>query len=687
MCCWKSGFFLAVITAAACQAQIPTVYQDLYTQLTQDVADLQGGISKVWDGSTYPVAYSAQLTDANSNNGPGLLNPASFTLIQNDIAALRAVGVKAVSVEVSFPMLYAPFFNSIGQPGYQQQFVTLYGNVAAAIRAQGMKVIVESQSLIPTGLQSVWGSGLQSFYNGLTFQQYMTARAATITTVAQTMHPDYFVLQEEPDTESNQAGQPQAGTADGSTMMLSGNIAAARAANVSGMKIGAGFGTWLQAYQLFANSFTRQKCGQTVNGQTQPCIAQPLDFLDLHVFPIIQHAQYCSGPPNPKPCTAPDFGQNALTVLGTAMTANMPTSISQCWLRKVSDSEWLQTNGDVEEAREAYSFWQPLDLAFLQAVYSMANYAHMLFVVPFNSQSYYAYLNWTGGGAACSVNSNPSCTALAGEGGGNTPAAIFAAVQSAGIANAKTASYTNVGAGYASLITSAPLLVRLAAAGQIEPFATESIVAAYGTNLAPLTVAATTPATSVGGTTVTVVDAAGGSHPALIFFASPNQVDFEIPGGTAAGAATVTIKSQNGGTQTASVQIASVSPGLFELSTTGLVAAWVLPVSSGVQQNLLPVYQVDASGNLTPQPLDLTPANGVFYLELYGTGLRNAKNVTVTAGGVNLPVLFAGAVPGYIGLDQVNVGPLPRTLAGQNSITIAVTADGQDSYLTTLVVK
>jgi len=62
---------------------------------------------------------------------------------------------------------------------------------------------------------------------------------------------------------------------------------------------------------------------------------------------------------------------------------------------------------------------------------------------------------------------------------------------------------------------------------------------------------------------------------------------------------------------------------------------------------------------------------------MYGTGIRNAKTVTVTVGGVSVPVLFSGSAPGYAGEDQVNIGPLPISLAGKGNVNILLTADGQ----------
>ncbi|HYL73205.1 MAG TPA: hypothetical protein VEU96_03315 [Bryobacteraceae bacterium] len=681
---------VSILAATPCSAQtatVPSVYQDLYTQLNGDVTDFQGKVTQLWNGSRYPVKFSGQLTSANSNNGPGLLQPSSFTLTQTEIAYLKSLGVKAISVEVSFPMLYQPFFDSIGQSQYQSQFAAFYANVAAAIRAQGLQVIVESQSMIPTGLQSVWGSGLQKFYSGVTaFQDYENARALTAGTVASTMRPDYFVLQEEPDTEAHQSGQAEAGTVAGSTTMLNGSVAAARNAGVPGMQVGAGFGSWLQSFQLFANSFTQQQCGQTVRGPggpvSQPCVSASLDFLDLHLYPITEHTTYCTPPPSPQPCASPNFLANALAIVSTANAGKKPIAISQTWLRKTSDSEWLQISGDIDEAREAYSFWAPLDAAFLQAVYSLANYAHMPFVVPFNTQNFAAYLTWSGGGT-CTI---PACTAIQGEGGGNTPAQVFSAVQSAALNAIQTSAYSSVGNSYRNLIQ--PFSVSLATANQVEPFAPEAIVSAYGTNLAAVTATATPPlSTSLAGTTVTVMDSAGVSRAAFVFYVSSSQVNYEIPQDTAAGLATVTIASQSSGSQSAVIPIGVVSPGVFQLNAAGLVAAWVLPVISGVSQPLLPVYQLDASNNVVPLPVNLGPPTEQIYLELYGTGIRNAKSVTVTVGTMNVPVLFAGPAPGYSGLDQVNVGPLPRTLAGQGSVNIVVTADDQVSNTVNLTIQ
>jgi uncharacterized protein (TIGR03437 family) len=230
--------------------------------------------------------------------------------------------------------------------------------------------------------------------------------------------------------------------------------------------------------------------------------------------------------------------------------------------------------------------------------------------------------------------------------------------------------------------------VKLSTAGQVEPFAAESIVSAYGTNLASGTaIAMNLPLpTSLAKTTVTVTDSAGVARLASLFYVSPTQVNCEIPAGTATGKAIVSITNQTQITQTETIEIGNVSPGLFALNSAGLVAALALPVISGVQQPLQPVYQI-VSEKVVALPINLGASTDQMYLEMYGTGIRHANTVTVTAGGLNVPVLFAGAAPGYAGEDQVNIGPLPRELAGLGNVNIVLTADGQAANTVNMTIQ
>jgi len=262
---------------------------------------------------------------------------------------------------------------------------------------------------------------------------------------------------------------------------------------------------------------------------------------------------------------------------------------------------------------------------------------------------------------------------------------------------APATSMPETGTAYSAMAqsTAPPFTVRLSTAGQGEPFAPEVILAAYGTNLATGTsTASVVPLpTSLNGNSVTVTDSTGTSRPASLFYVSPSQVNFELPENTASGLASLSIQNQNGNTQVGTIVVGnssanygSVAPGLYVVDSSWLAAAWVLPVINGTQQPLQSVYQI-VSGSVAPYPIDLGGSNEQVYLELYGTGMRNAHKVTCTVGNLNVPVLFAGAAPGYAGEDQINIGPLPPALAGRGAVNIVVIADGKAANIVNVTIK
>ncbi len=99
------------------------------------------------------------------------------------------------------------------------------------------------------------------------------------------------------------------------------------------------------------------------------------------------------------------------------------------------------------------------------------------------------------------------------------------------------------------------------------------------------------------------------------------------------------------------------------------------------QQSFEPIVRFDAAQNrFVAVPIDLGPAAHDMFLILYGTGIRfrpSLTGVTASIGGVNVPVMFAGSAPGLIGLDQINLGPLPRSLAGRGEVDVVLIVDGK----------
>lgn len=206
-----------------------------------------------------------------------------------------------------------------------------------------------------------------------------------------------------------------------------------------------------------------------------------------------------------------------------------------------------------------------------------------------------------------------------------------------------------------------------AASYEMGPLTAGGLVTAtgiYGATLATSTEAASTAVwpTSLGGTTVSVRDAAGTSRSAEILYASPTQVNYRIPAETSTGYATVTITA--GGTAvTGRISVIPVYPHVFIANADEVVAGQAVRTVNGA-----------AVTTSTLDPVDLG-ASGDVYLVLYGSGRGDTTTATATIGGVAATVAYAGAQGQYNGLDQYNV-IVPRSLAGRGRVPVVLTVGG-----------
>ena len=105
-------------------------------------------------------------------------------------------------------------------------------------------------------------------------------------------------------------------------------------------------------------------------------------------------------------------------------------------------------------------------------------------------------------------------------------------------------------------------------------------------------------------------------------------------------------------------------------------------VRADQSQSIEAVYQLGPAGDVRARPIDLGPDAEQVYLTLWVTGILKAQSVAVTVGGQEVGVLYWGpqrlsAGVNLVGMEQVNIGPLPRSLAGAGKVNIVLTADGQ----------
>jgi uncharacterized protein (TIGR03437 family) len=151
---------------------------------------------------------------------------------------------------------------------------------------------------------------------------------------------------------------------------------------------------------------------------------------------------------------------------------------------------------------------------------------------------------------------------------------------------------------------------------------------------------------------------------AAVLFASPFQINAQVPPGIAPGVHTLRVSSVYGVAQQ-SVSVSAVAPAIFRINNS----------SAGA------VLNQDFSINGPANPLPRGQA-----LVVYATGLGavtrqgqlsvTATPVTAVVNGQELPVEFAGLAPGYVGLYQVNV-PIPTATPPGLGVSLTLKEGGQ----------
>lgn len=211
-----------------------------------------------------------------------------------------------------------------------------------------------------------------------------------------------------------------------------------------------------------------------------------------------------------------------------------------------------------------------------------------------------------------------------------------------------------------------------------------SILAAFGLNLATgVEIGNTVPLpTTLRGTRVVVRDSANVSRDQPLFFVAPQQINYQLHPETAIGPALVTVYIADQAVALGELQIGNLAPAIFTQNATGdgVPAAYGLRVrGSDVTSTQILVYDVGQS-RWVPLPLDPGTEKDQLYLVLFGTGFRRnsgLSGVDVRIGTASVPVLYAGEAPGFVGLDQLNIGPIPLSLAGAGLLELRITVDGR----------
>jgi uncharacterized protein (TIGR03437 family) len=223
------------------------------------------------------------------------------------------------------------------------------------------------------------------------------------------------------------------------------------------------------------------------------------------------------------------------------------------------------------------------------------------------------------------------------------------------------------------------------------PVAAGQIVSLFGDGLAAESAVPATypPPDTQLGRTAKVVDSAGVERVAWMYFISPNQINLLIPPDTATGKGRLLIDSTRDRLVSTEITVTSVAPGIYTANGNGrgspaAIATRIEP--AGRFESF--TFQRDPNTNLfVDRPIELGTNQAAVYLSLYGTGFARARAATARIGGIAIPVYSFGPQPEVLGLDQVNIGPIPQQLRFQGNVQLVLTFDGQDTNPVTITFR
>lgn len=223
-------------------------------------------------------------------------------------------------------------------------------------------------------------------------------------------------------------------------------------------------------------------------------------------------------------------------------------------------------------------------------------------------------------------------------------------------------------------------------------YAPESWISIFGERLAPSTAAAESLPlpTTLAGTQVLVRDFTGAERPSPLSFVSPGQINFLLPAGAAVGPALLRVVTP-GGELSLNIQVDRVAPGIFAANRNGQgppAAVGVRVRAGGAQEHFFTFRERAGTGDFEPAIIEFGPPEEQVFVSLFCTGLRRHQTpVSASVGGLAVPVTSSGPQGQYEGLDQVNIGPLPRALAGRGAVDVFLTVDGKRSNTVVLNVR
>lgn len=334
---------------------VPAEFQTLYSKLESKLNSFESKLDKEWDGSKSRTIFSAGLVTANPNSGDALLSSQAYDLTIEYLDSLEDLGVGGIGMDINFPLL-DPNFRG---PEKSQEYLNFYKKLVGEIKSRDIALTIEVQPIFP----DFSNLPVKQYYQGLTIETYKQRVAEMLKVIAVELRPEYLTVANEPSTAAGNTGLPlhQLEVAVDEVKFI---LAELKKLGLSDVKYGAGFGNWQTDYQVWTQRYTE---------------LADLDFLNVHIYPA-------DG----------DLLDRVLTIDDISQKNGKRLAIHETWLYKWQLGE---RSGDIAAsanvfARDAYSFWQPLDSKFLNVLFKLAHSRNLEYVSPFWSNFFFTYFDY-----------------------------------------------------------------------------------------------------------------------------------------------------------------------------------------------------------------------------------------------------------------------------------------------------
>lgn len=336
------------LTPTATTAAVPVTFRPLYDELEERLQTAKTALA-ARPAAGEETFLLLELLVANGNRGEELLGAGTLEATRLFLDRFKELGANGVTVQIVYPLLDDAYPRS-------SEYLDFYRSVADEVRRRDLVLVIATGAPF-SGTEF---SPLRIDYAGKTPQGYLEERLEQAAVIARELRPDYLCLSEEQSTERMLTGLDI--TTEDYLDFLREAPAAIKPP--AGVKLGAGSGSWENP------DLVRRLIEDT-----------RLDFIDIHIYPLTNGYT--------------DYLQVAADWASAARAANKEVIIGESWLYKASAKE-LQSGLGFQElfSRDVYSFWQPLDMLFMQTVLELGRAAGVRYISFFWSRYLFGYVDY-----------------------------------------------------------------------------------------------------------------------------------------------------------------------------------------------------------------------------------------------------------------------------------------------------